>query len=461
MMKKHSKSSGVVSALAVLFLICPGYLSAQQVDLQDYFPHNLGDSWQYSFQNPGTGYLPGFIELRVTAIDTLHDGSKQVYVNHYSEPRWQIDSTGVYSLPMMVREVVFDAGISDSWPMYRDSLLGYSSDRTLLGVDTLKIFDADHTIAIFKDEGYPFYGSPVYAQHIGYYAENIGTYNPGWWLTGAIIDGDTLGTWQTGYEERLTDWLPVAVGNIWQYLHLARSDFGPWESRIEEWKITAVDTLPDGRWNVYINDEPYFEMDFDKGEIYNMKYDNIFFKFSDMLQRYKTARVNAEYDEGSDILARTYLDANGVSYRDYSWEMISNGGIRTFKKGVGWFRSPMDVWGYSIDLQSYVIDGDTTGTYVSIDPSEGHVPAGFSLHQNYPNPFNPSTTIRYTLPEAGPVRLEVFDITGRRVAVLRDQVLPAGIHTDVFDASRLSSGMYVYRLSGNGRTEVRKMLLLK
>ncbi|MCA1803681.1 MAG: T9SS type A sorting domain-containing protein [Rhodothermaceae bacterium] len=454
------KKFQLTSALLILILSAP--LLARQVELLDYFPHGLGDSWQYTCLNPPLSNLPGFIELQVTGIDTLQDGTRLVYVNNYSEPRWRIDSTGVYTLPMMIREAVIDAGISDSWSMYRDSLLGISSDRTLHGVDTLTIFETDRSVALFKDEGYPFHRSPAFVQHIGYYADqNDIIYNRGWKLTAAIIDGDTLGTWQPGYAERLTDWMPVAVGNLWQYLHVSRSDSGPWESWIREWKITGVDTLTDDRWIVHINDESRFEMDFARGEIYDMKYDDIYFKFSDMMQRYKTARIHTEYDGSTTILAQTYRDATGITYRDYFSEMFSLAGTRRFKNGVGWIESPMDVWGNSIELQSYVIDGDTTGTYVSIDPSERHVPAGFTLHQNYPNPFNPSTVIRYTLPEAGPVRLEVFDITGRRVAMLRDQVMTAGSHSDVFDASRLSSGMYVYRLTGNGRTEVRKMLLLK
>jgi hypothetical protein len=155
-------------AVTVLILLFTGPLLARQVDLLDYFPHGLGDSWQYTNLNPPLSYLPGFIELRVTGIDTLQDGTRLVYVNKYSEPRWRIDSTGVYTMPMMIREAVFDAGISDTWPMYHDTLLGFNSDRKLHGVDTLTIFDTDRSVALFTDEGYPFYRSPAFVQHIGF-----------------------------------------------------------------------------------------------------------------------------------------------------------------------------------------------------------------------------------------------------------------------------------------------------
>lgn len=83
------------------------------------------------------------------------------------------------------------------------------------------------------------------------------------------------------------------------------------------------------------------------------------------------------------------------------------------------------------------------------------------LAQNFPNPFNPQTTIRFSLPESAPVRLEVYDMLGRRVALLVDGVLNAGWHDAQFDASRLSSGMYGYRLTVGSHTFARSMLLLR
>lgn len=102
---------------------------------------------------------------------------------------------------------------------------------------------------------------------------------------------------------------------------------------------------------------------------------------------------------------------------------------------------------------------------VSTDTSTGHrfreVPDRIRLEQNYPNPFNPVTQIGYRLPIQAHATLDVFDITGRHIRTLVDQTVPAGLHTVPFDASELSSGLYMYRLQAGSQSVTRRMIFIK
>ncbi|MGE5353435.1 MAG: SdrD B-like domain-containing protein [Acidobacteriota bacterium] len=111
---------------------------------------------------------------------------------------------------------------------------------------------------------------------------------------------------------------------------------------------------------------------------------------------------------------------------------------------------------YNIDAGMYPINGLSKGM-----ASGAETPTEFALGQNYPNPFNPSTTIEFAVPTAGQYTLKVFNTLGQEVATLLDQDLPVGYHMVVFDASKLPSGMYIYRLSGSNVMMVKKMMLSK
>jgi hypothetical protein len=90
------------------------------------------------------------------------------------------------------------------------------------------------------------------------------------------------------------------------------------------------------------------------------------------------------------------------------------------------------------------------------------VPLVFSLKQNYPNPFNPSTTILFTVEKTGRATMELFNLLGQRVATLFDGVAePGRMHTVKFDGGHLPSGTYFYRLQSEGKSDVKRLMLLK
>ncbi len=94
----------------------------------------------------------------------------------------------------------------------------------------------------------------------------------------------------------------------------------------------------------------------------------------------------------------------------------------------------------------------------SNDPAR---PAVFALQQNFPNPFNPSTQIRFSIPHAAHVTLQVFNIIGQLVATLVDEELSPGSHTVTWNASGVAGGVYIYRLTDGQTVETKRLILLK
>jgi hypothetical protein len=116
--------------------------------------------------------------------------------------------------------------------------------------------------------------------------------------------------------------------------------------------------------------------------------------------------------------------------------------------------------------KNYMVTPRTNADYAnvvttSVAENRLTLPTHFELDQNYPNPFNPSTTIRYSVPTAGKVLIRIYNILGQDVATLVNTQQSAGTYNVIFDASRLASGMYFYRISSGNFVEVKKMLLVK
>jgi hypothetical protein len=107
----------------------------------------------------------------------------------------------------------------------------------------------------------------------------------------------------------------------------------------------------------------------------------------------------------------------------------------------------------------FLKDGETTSI---ADPDlNSTVPSSFELLGNYPNPFNPTTTVKFQLAESAQVDIRVYDLQGRLVMSLPAQRLSAGTHSTVIDASGLSTGVYLYRLTAGVNVASGKMVLVK
>jgi len=98
---------------------------------------------------------------------------------------------------------------------------------------------------------------------------------------------------------------------------------------------------------------------------------------------------------------------------------------------------------------------------VGVGPEPPPLPQQAKLSQNYPNPFNPTTRIEYALPQRDLVKLQVFDLLGKEVALLVDEVQPAGTHSVNWNGAGFASGVYVYQLRTPTSILTRKMVLLR
>lgn len=105
---------------------------------------------------------------------------------------------------------------------------------------------------------------------------------------------------------------------------------------------------------------------------------------------------------------------------------------------------------------------DNSGKYeYSNEVEVEFVPSEFALYQNYPNPFNPATTIKFAMAKAGRVNLTVYNLVGEKVTTLLDENRDAGFYTIEFNASKLASGIYIYRMTTSDFVQTKKFTLLK
>ncbi|MBU0474972.1 MAG: T9SS type A sorting domain-containing protein [Bacteroidetes bacterium] len=181
------------------------------------------------------------------------------------------------------------------------------------------------------------------------------------------------------------------------------------------------------------------------------------------------------YDDGTngDATAGDLIFSLNLDFPIYSpfdieykyganWGLPSNLGANDNEGGVGsnhhvtlfksfWSGDAIDVFGTM--ERKEVING--------VDQIGSGIPTVYELGQNYPNPFNPTTMINFSIPESGLVTMKIFNILGQEVAELVNDVKSAGSYEVSFDASNLTSGMYIYKIQAGNFSATRKMMLLK
>lgn len=179
---------------------------------------------------------------------------------------------------------------------------------------------------------------------------------------------------------------------------------------------------------------------------------------------------------GSGVTGTCYL--NWIAGLPVVYILGSNGGIkRSTDNGLTWVTTPTPgvtnlthfdfmqnnsiVYGYAVSSNGNVIKlADTLNMFTGVN-GNNNAPVSYELKQNYPNPFNPSTVISYSLPKSGAVKLSVFDALGREMEVLENGVKQAGNYEVTLNGTKYNSGVYFYKLTADGFTETKKMILIK
>lgn len=148
--------------------------------------------------------------------------------------------------------------------------------------------------------------------------------------------------------------------------------------------------------------------------------------------------------ETSEFRTVGFVEGHGTTTQQNNYSYVD----KTAEQGVNYYRLKQ-------------VDFNGTYSYSDIVEIEVVGPLTFELAQNYPNPFNPSTNIKYSVPESGNIRLSVYNLVGEEVAVLVNGFSQAGFYEVTFDASNLSTGVYLYKLQSANSVQTKKMMLLK
>lgn len=278
---------------------------------------------------------------------------------------------------------------------------------------------------------------------------------------------------------------PLETGNYFEYLSIYSEMPYPPDSSANSVTVLGDTILGNGKkykilLNKKIPEDSYRGYTFERidsinGSVYRYKEDESLndneFKIDSLFaQAGDTIRCSREgfssFGYFETICLSTYADTIfGIptTVKEYFDQSFIPGLHYKLAKGFGFINSSACEFSCGVTSLVYAeIDGQTYGkTITNIEKDNLEMPKEFLLYQNYPNPFNPTTIISYSIPETGFTELKVFNILGSEVFTLVYENKLAGTYEVKFDASNLSSGIYIYTLIQNNKKVSKKMLLLK
>jgi photosystem II stability/assembly factor-like uncharacterized protein len=292
----------------------------------------------------------------------------------------------------------------------------------------------------------------------------------------------------------------LILAGTWSGLFISPDNGKTWDNTGLEWDITALTWSPNGQGGINIfagtRGSGVF-LSTDDGVTWSSLHNGIpvIENISALIFRGKNLFAATDYvlyvsaDDGaswsptglntSTISSNTWIyslavDTNGTNGLDVFAGTNDHGVLLSKDGGATWAAANAgltDLCIYSLAVSdSYLFAGtNVSGVWkrplseltAIHEPSPGKVPQIFSLYQNYPNPFNPSTNISFNVPSRSFVSLKVFNLLGKEVASIVSEILSTGNYTRQWNAARMPSGVYFYRLQAGSFTETKKLLLLR
>lgn len=293
---------------------------------------------------------------------------------------------------------------------------------------------------VWTDKRLPVREKDIYAQHI----TAAGT--PSWTANGILVVSDTLIQERPKLavnqnHEAYVIWEDFRTGSN---LDLYGQKLSPAGSRLwpaggkpvslaggdQEEAVMYIE-WDQGLYIVWTDNRGYFP------DVYGMHFDSL----GTTAQNYWTADLGGVINDYYQWQSKPSMDHDGYAGVIVAWEDQRASGKEPLK----------NIWGQRVN----------DGTVAIRELPRAAIPAKAELSQNYPNPFNPITRFTFAVPATGRVEVAVFNTLGQQVASVVDGVMNPGVYEVDFNASRLASGVYFYRLQTGGFGDVKKMTLLR
>jgi len=304
-------------------------------------------------------------------------------------------------------------------------------------------------------------------------------------LLAILLFATALASAQVNLLKQMLDYYPLQTGDYWEYKTWSM-DWSTLSNDSSAYSIEVIgDTMLANSYQYEILRQIFFYSENDTGVVFERldSSTGCLYKAQNSGSGLYDIKLDSLFAQPGDTMVSSWIDwPNDKTICDsivndtvlsmptqarYAHNIFYGEGIGvgcSLAKGIG-FVSQEEAYDFGTSGTSLVYANINEKGYGTKIPSavKGYssTPMTFTLFQNYPNPFNPTTTIIYRLPMVSHVTLKVYDVLGREVMTLVDGKQNIGEHSVVFDASRLGTGVYFYKLTAGSFSSVKKLMLIK